>query len=368
MMQELDPFSYYPGHRSAIEDLGGDEPSPDPNYCFHTNYIAIRPGLAQYDLQLQQVRATRGELALRIHASGWGAADTVSLVTGAQLDVASTGPRDLAVSLRFYALPGVKYALYGYSTKDTDITADGLQVFLAEDVSQDTPPEAPQSVMTLSQARQGAHSNNVLIHVVSHHLAAPVSQDCTIAQLAEIKSDQRSTNALDDWAEAMCLNALRINGVTVWALEGLLIGHGSDHLRLMLGEQGFSMRGYAPEAPPPPTVFADFLVWPEGLPSDGDSAHRWGLIDAWFTRLKIGGIGVVTCRFRPNDPRLAPAHAEGDHHITQNEIGRWALLLIDKGFSVAPLAFSATEDLALDDAGLARFALIARRVSQPQRI
>lgn len=275
----------------------------------------------------------------------------------------------LAISLRFYAVAGETYALYGYLIGDTDIEGDGLQVFLAEETSQNE-PVAPRSVLTLSQTSHGTPSDNHLFNVVPHHLVAPVSQYCTFAQLAEIAVDPRTTNALDDWAEAMLRNALRINDMIVPALDGLIVGHSTDNFPQRLERQGFSVRRYADDAQVggPTTVFADFMVWPEGVPPARDSGSWWGLIETWFGRQKIGGIGIITCRYRPSGRPLASPSAAGKHHITQNEIGRSALNLIDEGFSVVPLAFSATDDLALDDAGLARFALIARRVGQLQRI
>lgn len=58
MMQELDPFSYYSGHGSAIPGFGDEAPPPHPHYCLHTDYISLRSGLTQYVVRLQHVRAT----------------------------------------------------------------------------------------------------------------------------------------------------------------------------------------------------------------------------------------------------------------------------------------------------------------------
>jgi len=59
-MRDIDPFAYYFNHSSAIPGLGGDSLSPDPRYCFHTDYIDVRPGPARYELLLRRVRASRG--------------------------------------------------------------------------------------------------------------------------------------------------------------------------------------------------------------------------------------------------------------------------------------------------------------------
>ena len=364
-MRDIDPFAYYFNHSSAIPGLGGDSLSPDPRYCFHTDYIDVRPGPARYELLLRRVRASRGELALRIHAFKPQSGENASLVAGARMAVAVDEEQDLRISVPFYAMRNVQYAFYGYFTEDSDIHSDGLSVSLQEFEGEvEDYVEPPRSFLALEQDPDDVRPANALIHVITPHLGAPVSQDCTWPQLKEIIPGTVRDQGVEGWAEALCLNALQAYGVIVPALEGLIVGGCSDAFRLALDTRGFAVRQVDP-APPPPSsslLFADFLAWPEGLWSEPDSALRWAAIRAWFGRLKIGGVGIITCRYRPSDTPTSSRLAVEGQNISRNEIGKWALRLIGDGFSVSPLAFSEPDDLVADTEGLARFAIIARRM------
>ncbi len=357
-MRALDPFAFWAGHASAIGGLGGEALSPDPRYCFHTTYIDVRPGPARFDLTLRRVRASRGELALRIHSFRPDTGENASLVAGARLVVAVDDPRDLQISVPFSALRHVKYAFYGYFIEDSDIHADGMAVSLQEfdgDVVEQAEP--PRSLLALSRRDHDVRPANALIHVVTPHLNAPVSQACTRAQMAGLES-------CDAWAEALCLNALRAYGVIVPALEGLIVGARSDRFAAALARAGFAIEAVAADPPPPIAsgLFGDFMAWPEGLWPEPDPVRRWNVVRAWFARLKIGGLGVMTCRYRPGDAQTSSSQAVEGPLISRNEIGKWALRLIAEGYSVAPLAFSDPEDLYPDADGLVRFALVAQRL------
>lgn len=364
-MREIDPFSYYPGQASAVPGFGGDLPPPDAQYCFHTDYITVRPGLACYQLRIAGVRASRGRLALRVHSHRRDSAENAKFVAGAQIDLDGRDGQDLCVGVQFVALPQTQYAFYGQFVKDADIRADALTVSLGEGQGHDEAyVEPPPSVLAPPQEVQDLMPAKALLHVLSHPLVAPVSQDCTLRQMAELRADAAAGHGLDDWGEALCLNALRVHGATGRALEGLLVGPCSDRFAAALGEGGHDLLA-CPATPPPPensTIFGDFMVWPQGVEQGGDPASRWHAVKAWYARLKIGGIGIITCRFVPGTP-AAKAGAPGDGAaITRSEIERWARRLIAEEYSVDPLVFSTYEDLALDEDGQSRFALVARRV------
>lgn len=364
-MRELDPFAFWANHASAIGGLGGEALSPDPRYCFHTTYTDVRPGPARFDLTLRKARASRGELALRIHAFRPDTGENASLVAGARLVVAVDDPRDLQISVPFSALRHVKYAFYGYFIEDSDIHVEGMAVSLQEfdgDVADQ--PEPPRSLLALSRRDHDVRPANALIHVVTPHITAPVSQDCTRAQMAELAVQWGPGQTCDDWAEALCLNALRAYGVIVPALEGVVVGTCSPRFSAALALSGFVVEAVAAHPPPPDSsgLFGDFLVWPEGLWPEPDPAARWDVVRAWFGRLKIGGLGVMTCRYHPDPAKTSSSHAVEGPLITRNEIGKWALRLIAEGYSVAPLAFSEPEDIYPEADGLVRFALVAQRL------
>lgn len=363
-MREVDPFAYYQDQASVIPGFGGDKPAPAPGYAFHTNYISVRPGRAYYQLQLGGVRATRGKLSLRVHSLQPDTGENASFAAGARIDVAVSSKQDLCVSVPFGALRGTQYAFYG-QLNDTDIQAEAIGVFIGEAEGHgDDYVEPPRSVLTSTLPETGPLADKSLFHVVDRHLFMPVSQDCTTTQIAELRTGEWSGQGIDDWAEALCLNALRAYDVTMPGLEGLLVGHCSEQFSSALASAGFCLRRQAGNPPPPERseMFVDFLVWPEGLWAEESAESRWNAVKTWFARLKIGGVGIVTCRFRPGNARLEKNMASVDPQITQSEIERWALLLIADGYAVAPLAFSEPEVQQIDEHGLVRFALIARRI------
>ena len=364
-MREIDPFSYYPDQASAIAGFGGSDRAPDPRYCFHTSYINVRPGPARYQLQLRGVRSTCGKLSLRVHALRSESDENASFVAGARIDVAVDDAQDLFVGVSFAALRHTQYAFYGQFVRDTDLQADAVAVFLEEDDGQNGDyVEPPRSVLAPTQNQPGVGSDKALLHVLGHHLFTPVSQDCTTTQMDELERQGWPRLGTDGWAEALCLNALRTYDVTTPGLEGLVVGHCSDRFSDTLAQAGFRLN-WVPANPPPPessAMFNDFLVWPEGLWTEERASHRWEVICAWFARLKIGGVGIVTCRFHPGNVRIGKSPVIDGPQITQAEIEKWALRLIALGYAVAPLAFSPPEVQRADEDGMVRFALVARRM------
>ncbi|KUR80715.1 hypothetical protein [Novosphingobium sp. FSW06-99] len=361
-MREVDPFAYYAHHASAIGGFGGGELSPNPLYCLHTYYMDMQAGPAKFEVQMHNVRASFGELMLCVHAQRRDSDENASLVAGSRVDVVTDKPSDLHATIAFFALRNVQYALYGYFDQGSDMRADGVKVVLHEsDGEAGDYIEPPRSILASQQMKREVRPANALIHVVPPRLTAPVSQDFTRIQQRELKASGHGESA-DEWAEALALNALKAFGVTVPALEGVVVGPCSQQFCTALTDARFSIVEVPAEPVPPPDfgLFGDFMVWPQGLGEIDDAAQRWETVKGWFARLKIGGLGMITCRYRPNE--IPSASNTAARNINQNEIGRWALRLIGDGYSVAPLAFSAADDLVLDADGLARFALIAKRI------
>jgi hypothetical protein len=360
-VREQDPFKFFINHASAIEGLGGANLSPDPRYCFHTLYTDVRPGPARYELRLDGVRASYGELALRVHAFRPESGENASLVAGARLDVASDERSDLSIQVRFAALRDVQYAFYGYFVEDSDLHAESLKIVLHEVEGEVVDyVEPPRSVLALGLGPKEVRPANALIHVGKPSLFAPVSQDCTVAQMDAVPG---AVAGIEDWSEAMALIALDAYGVAVRALECIVIDPVSEAFGAALAKAGFLVRHADGTDVPPATsmLFADVVVWPAGLPAEPDPARRWDIVQAWLGRLKIGGLGVMTGRYYPDPDAISSARSHDGPLVTRNEIGKWALRLIGEGYSVAPLALSSPKDLVLDYEGLARFALIVRR-------
>lgn len=363
-MREIDPFAFFYNHASAIKGLGGEGRSPDPRYCFHTPYVEVRPGQAWFELKLAGVHASRGELALRIHAFRPESGENASLAAAGRLDVTIDESQDLVTKVRFGALRDVKYAFYGHFLEDGEIFAEGVTVSLVEpDDQAEIYVEPPRSALALQEDKRDVRPANALLHTNAVQVRAPVSQDCSRTQLTDIGLPAGSgAEAIEVWSEAVCLAALRAYGVGGAGLEGFLVGAVSGGFWHELVAAQFMVQQLDAQPPAPDSgAFADFLLWPTGPQMDPDPALRWKTVRAWLARLKIGGLAVIRLPYRYDPNPLRAASAVDGEHLTRNEIGKWALRLIAEGYSVAPIAFLPASDLILDKDGLAAFNLIVRR-------
>jgi len=359
MMRQVDPFSYYVEHASAIAGLGGPRRSPDPQYCFHTNYHEMPPGAAAYELRLSGVRASQGELSLRIHAYKPSTGDNASLVAGSRLYVAVDGQQDLSIRVKFFALRDVTYAFYGHFTEYSDIVADALEVVLHEPEEGSVQYiEPPVSMTYKDTGKRDVRPANVLVYDGKLNARAPVSQDFTLAQIPDALRGEDGQTA---WCEAVGLNALQAYGIGGAGLDVLTIGALSDEVRASLKANGFILQQFQDgHAECEEGYFSDILLWPDSGICDDNVADHWGMVQSWLGHLKVGGLAVIGLRYRIEDELLGMQSFDRTN-LSRNEIGRWALRLIGMGYSVAPLAFAPHSDLALTDGDLAAFCLIVRR-------
>ena len=375
-MREVNPFDYWESHSSAIEGLGGFERSPDPRYLCHTRYHEIRAGRARFVVTLTEARATFGELSVRVHAWKPESDSDVSLVSGARMALYGEAGGEFTLPVHFASQQGVLYALYGYLSEDSDLTARSLQV--AIDEPEDTGealPEPPRSILAADRRAGETPATTSLLHQGRADLQRPVSQSCTMDQIVGLdllktglfsREDKADNNlAIARWSETLSLNALTAYGATGVGLEGLVVGSVSaDYARRLARSASITCR----DGPPPPRAsgdFFDFLLMPAGpdIASEAplDASERWATMDDWLMRLKIGGLAVVGLRYRPDGDLTGSSTAEDGQTLSRNEIGQWSLRLIGKGYSVAPLAFAPVANLILDHRGLAGFALIIQR-------
>lgn len=350
-MRTINPFSYFADHASQLRGFGGERPSPDPQYCFHTRYEAVRPGRAIYSLKLLGSQATQGELTVRIHAFRRDLGGMPTLAAGSRLDLRGEQSQDLAVALPFQAVNGVEYALYGFFSEPTDLSVDRVEVLLEEpDDGEDAEIEAPRSVLARPTTAPEAGPATGLVHHGVVERARPVSQDCTWGQL---ETGHAIAERVARWCDLVCLAALSAYGVEHPGLDGWLAGEAGAAMREALLARPFALF-LRDEAPARESgEFADFILWPAG-PRLGDGADaRWTEVHGWLEHLKIGGIAAFGMRYRPDGRQPG--------ELSRNEIRQVAFRLIGLGYSVAPLAFANDNDLVVDEAGLAACCLIVRR-------
>lgn len=371
-MRTVDPFDYWRGHSSAIAGLGGLERSPDPRYVFHTRYHDVRPGRARFVLRMGDVRASFGELSIRVHAWKPESDTNIALVSGTRLLLDGEQGADFTLPVHFASQKGVRYALYGYISEESDITAQTLEVSIDE--AGDPALALPQptvSVLALDRLSEETRPANALLHYGRVDIERPVSQSCTIGQLAalglstrEVRGEKGSSS-IASWSETLCLAALNAYGIGSAQLEGLVVGPVSPGLAPALADAALTM---SEERSPPPRdsdAFFDFLVMPAAFnASDArppNATGRWDAITGWAARLKIGGLAMIGLRYRPDSDLVSSSGQTDTTTPTRNEIGQWVLRLISDGYSIAPLAFAPLSELVLDQQGLAGFVLIIQR-------
>lgn len=361
MARDVDPFSYFFDHASAISGLGGERRSPDPQYCFHTHYLDVPPGAASYELRLRGVRASQGELTVRVHAYKPSTGGNASLVAGSRLYVAVEDRQDLSIQVKFVALRDVHYAFYGYFSEYSDIAADCLEVSLHEPES-DEPAyiEPPVSINYKGIGAREVRPANALIHAGKFSIQAPVSQDFTKDQRAEIaRADDKAQLAA--WYEAIIINALAAYNIGGAGQDVLVIGALPPTIRATLSQFGYILHEVSgSRASCDGGYFADIIFWMEDIPHNSDAGKRWTLIQSWLAHLKIGGLAVIVLHYKVEDELLGK-QAFDQSDVSRNEIGQWALRLIGMGYSVAPLAFAPLADLVLTQDGRTTFSFIVQR-------
>lgn len=376
-MRAVDPFGYFFNHASAFTGLGGEASSPDPRYCFHTHYEEVRQGPALFRLTLCGVRATAGELTLRVHAYRPGGLSDILLVAGARLELADKRDGDLAIEVRFRAVRDVHYAFYGFFSEPSDLAVTSVAVTLEEldDDGAGKPFEEDVATSVLAAGAIGASASqsSALVLGRAANLEVPVSQDCTLRQLrspefaASVGGLPAGHDLLQLWSEIACRQALTAYGAELPATRGLLVGGPGTLLSAHCKDRGISLHvsdwkqeqgldALAQEG------HVDLLVSFLDLAAISDAKTRFEVLAGLVSRLFVGGLGLICFRYVPDAaaPSSSTTHeAEG---LTRNEIGQWVFRLIGAGFSAAPLAFAPAAALARDERGRAAIVLLLRRL------
>jgi hypothetical protein len=349
-MRRLEPFAYFNDHASAIRGFGGAEQAPDPRYCFHTRYEEVRPGRIVYRLHLTRVRASQGELTLRVHAYKPSSNSDVILVGGAKLlfdEAMSDDGEDIELPVRFTAVKGVNYALYGFFSEPSDLKVDNIMVTLdeqepSEDLRDDPRPKSPFAVGDV--ATQGR-----LYADAPPSLGTPVSQDCTIGQLAPALSG--AGDALEQWRAGIALAALERYGMLKPGATGVVAAPLPEGVTEALEAQGCQLTawdGFGPDDLPD-AAYDFVLSYALDAPFPGADQRRQIISDT-MSALMGGGIAVFVLRYHAAAPGLP----------CRNEIEQWALRLIGLGHDVAQLAFAPARQRVIQADGSTPFVLIVR--------
>jgi hypothetical protein len=306
----LDPFAYLPGIRSRIEGLGGSlEAEHDPSYAFHTPYVEVAEGPANFVVRFTGLTATRGSLNLRVHMVG--DEPRAILVNTARLPLNRIAAKGEEVTIRFEGFRGVTFALYGGIVGDTDATAADLTVTLDRPADADDVEEIIAEARNTNYRARDVAPQARLLSLARPSLAAPVCQPGTFAQTREpafatwVKAlDSARAPVRTQWARAFVLQALDRYGALQAGARGLRFGVEAEGFRRALGGRGVETRSIG--LPPSPDTIPRNLVNFDFLWSI-DMAHRFGspAIGQWFIEaalrcLRPGGLAVHVVAFDPS--------------------------------------------------------------------
>lgn len=232
-LRHMAPFAYFPEQSSAFTGLGGQRPAPDPRYCFHTAYEAFNPGLLSFELRLLNVRASCGELTVRVHAFRPNSGLDVSLVASAQYKFEALNGETVEIPLRVAVIPDVCYAVYGYLSEPSDLSISGVTI-AAQELGGDD--HGNFAAAEPGRSRFGAHAlvpSPQLIGAQSPQFSEVSSQPMTDPQLEEpdfhrwralLPREADVTEAMQ-WSAAYALEVLEKLGFSKPGSRGVLVGN-----------------------------------------------------------------------------------------------------------------------------------------------
>ncbi|MGF7153892.1 hypothetical protein [Novosphingobium gossypii] len=346
----VEPFVYFREHASAIPGLGGRSRSPNPNYCFHTNYFEYLSGVVVFHVFIRNARATRGEMEIRVHGYRPDNPDLgIKLVTGARIPLAEIDENTLTVQLRISAIPGVHYALFAHYTDPADLQASAIDIEAeewggetAEDYNEGVAPDsvlgmlAPEAAGSLVARRQAT-------------LTMPGSQPCTQAQL---DSDIFRTSwpqvgpaadALSRWRQVYALEMLRHFGFLNGGGSVLLLGEAPAAFEDALHAQDclIALRSPAEVANPDLALkgagYFDIVVCLDVSSHCRSREDIATFIKLALRRLMRGGMAVLI--FDYTDLPMAGGSDDDAPVLKREHIEQIALRVIGHGSTLVQLAF-----------------------------
>lgn len=351
----IDPFGYHPDRRSAVFPLGGDVPSLDPKYVFHTNYIMCRAGQIIFNLRFENIRASSGELCIQLQSYRAGDSVGVLLVNSTRRSLTQLAGEDLELSIDTYAVDGVSYALYGYVSESTDAEARSLTISLRE--MEGSSPRDPALFPVAGSACTDITIDRPtrLVSTSQASFSAPVSQAVTRAQLSEdiylqIAAEQGLEPNAQSWPTLFALRAIEIFGLAQPGARGLCLGDTSQLLGSILRRHGCVT---------PSDEAAD--------PAEGFD-FAWSIHETISQDFRLGFAAFVEDGMRNVLPKGVAVHlvpvaslrAEGPGTaLNTMDIQKAALTLIARGYDVVQLNFQGCEGLAPGETS--PFGLIVQR-------
>lgn len=268
----LKPFSFWPGHASALVEAAGTAAPLVPGYAFHTDYIPSSGGRIRFRIRFPGLRARQGNLVVAINRlDGQGVIADPKVKT---VSLAALVQRNGEIRISMRGGLGFSYAVMGTVSDDADARADSIEI----DVTGGESSDALHG--RFEAARRdflSAPATGLLAPVIVQRratLAEPVSQMCT--------ADQMDEPVYRAWCERIGQAPLRHR--KQW--EFVFIGRALEYYgALQSGKRGL---GFGVGIEPLASTFAaaGCTIVATDLAADDDRAKAWNNTDQLGANLR----------------------------------------------------------------------------------
>lgn len=179
----LKPFSFWPGHASALVDAAGTAAPLVPGYAFHTDYVPSSGGRIRFKVRLPGLRANKGELVIAINRlNGQGGIADPKVKT---VSLTSLAERNGEIQISMRGGLGFSYAVMGTVSDDADARADSIEISVTGGESSDALHSRFETARREFLSEPGTGVLAPIIVQRSATLAEPISQMCTAHQMGE---------------------------------------------------------------------------------------------------------------------------------------------------------------------------------------
>ncbi len=303
----LDPFGYWPANRSRIRPLGGPDKGEDPNYVFHTDYVAATTGPSLAEVAFRDLSADTGMIAVRIFQhlpEGRPAVTEQGKMTALLPSIAKT---KRTIKVPFEAVSGARYAVTGYVFGECEAHAKAIDITIAPRTSEADDPTQVRSRFGRLKARRAS----ALAANDAPRLSWPVSQGFTPDQTGEpdflrvMAGVTPERPAAERWETAYIVRVLEQYGRLEAGARGLALSLGPDAAAALVAKSGCDIRSVvlasgqsiadacAQNLPGPDEGRGFDFVWSRSALFDaGDSTRALGLIEELLDRIRPGGLAV----------------------------------------------------------------------------
>ncbi len=241
----LEPFAFWPTHRSSLSLQGGTEQALVAGYAFHTNYVPSTGGRIRFKVVLEGLVATRGKLLLNVNVLD-GRGLTASMRPRVkEFSLAQLARQGGIIEVSHLGLPNHSYAVMGAITPDADAQAEKVSIFVTGGDSSDAMYgrlEAAREAF-LSAPGEGVLADYVVDRPAT--LEHPISQMCTAHQMAEpayldmcARMGSGPTRHRKQWEFVFIMRALEYYGAWRDGARGLGFGVGIEPLSSVFAASG----------------------------------------------------------------------------------------------------------------------------------